>query len=126
MDDWAGESIEISIDGNRLNIPSLQNLGIGDKLFFDDFCSNGGGSEDIIFVDQELYHSGSSSLTLKFSSTGTKSFGVSSISLILYKCDPTCKTCIGPANTECTTCFQSPNSTWDSVTGKCFCKLGFI
>ncbi|EAS03999.2 EGF-like domain protein (macronuclear) [Tetrahymena thermophila SB210] len=40
---------------------------------------------------------------------------------LTYKCDPTCKTCTGSNNNNCTDCYQSQNRKLNAATGTCDC-----
>lgn len=120
IDNWGGNSIQISIDSNVLYTPSLSNLADTDNsLYFGNIC-DGSGIEDIIQLDQEFSHFSS---TLIYKISGPNTFGLRNLKILIYKCDYTCKSCSGSAINQCTACYD--HATLSSA-GSCSCDDGYL
>ena len=119
IDNWGGNSIQISIDSNSLLNQLLTNLQDStDSLFFGNICE-GTGIEDIIQIDQEFSHFAS---TLVYKLSGLYTFGVRNLKIIIYKCDYTCKSCSGAAANQCNACYDHASLS----SGSCTCDDGYL
>ena len=113
------------MDGVLQNINELK--GISSSSGSTNFGNQCGGSdpEDVFNIDYEMPHK-IMPFIVKFTSnldgnSNTKSWGIRNLIIGLYKCDVSCATCSGSADTECLTCY--PNAA--KVNGLCECKSTF-
>ena len=106
IDTWAGESLTVKIDTTDLSITSLNSWGLEDAFYYGNLCSDAGGYENTVFIDEEFLHT-SSTMAVTFSSNlaTTGKWGFSHVSLYIYRCDSTCAECSGANPTQCKLCY---------------------
>ena len=125
IDSWSSHNGEIYVDDVLQSINELK--AISSSSGSTNFGNQCGGSdpEDVINVDYEMPHK-KMPFIVKFTTnldgtSSSKSWGIRDLIIGLYKCDVSCATCSGSANTECLTCY--PNAA--KVNGLCECKSTF-
>ena len=105
---WTSGKVTIIIDGSiSISDSRLDSWGINDSFYYGDMCNGGAGNgnEDTFYIDQEFLHFGST-ISIVFSGTPAANayWGFSHVGVYLYLCDYQCKTCIGPAASQCDSC----------------------
>ena len=120
IDQWFAERVIVKINGNDLNLNDLVFSSSQDALYFGNLCNDASYPEYTTTFDVEALDI-STNLLIEFTSSLNQLFGFWGIAHLywgIYKCDPTCLTCLGPDSTDCLTCYSGGVL---SLTGSCSC-----
>ena len=123
LDSWDGEYFYIRVDGSTI-IKSEQFQWNSDDSMTGNQCGDARWNEAERTYSEVFSHS-ATSLTVRFytnlnSAASDESWGFNRFELLIYKCDPTCKTCTSSASNTCTAC--TTNAALAS--GVCTCNTG--